>query len=88
MNLASARRRLHGHANDVAPTLTVFTSVTNDNGGALTPAGFTVHVRKGSADVSGSPQPGSASGTKYTLAAGSYAAAATPSPATRSRAAR
>ena len=63
-------------ANDVAPTLTVFMGVTNDNGGALGPANFSVHVRSGSADVSGSPQPGSASGTTYTLAAGSYDAAA------------
>ncbi len=62
--------------NDVAPTLTVVTNVVNDNGGTRAPAGFTVHVRKGAADVSGSPKPGNAAGTKYTLAAGSYAVAA------------
>jgi prealbumin domain-containing protein len=60
-------------ANDVAPTLTVITTVVNDNGGTQTPSGFIVHVRKGAADVSGSPQPGSASGTTYTLSAGTYA---------------
>ena len=42
------------------------------------PSGFTVHVKRGGADVPGSPQPGSASGTTYTLTA-----AATPSPPTR-----
>ncbi len=62
--------------NDVAPTLAVITKVTNDNGGTSSPASFSVHVRKGGADVSGSPQPGSSAGTKYTLAAGSYAVAA------------
>jgi hypothetical protein len=60
-------------ADDVAPTLTVITTVTNDNGGTATPAGFSVHVRSGGADVSGSPQGGSSSGTTYTLAAGGYA---------------
>ncbi len=60
-------------ANDVAPTLTVITTVTNDNGGTLAPAGFTIHVRSGGADVGGSPQAGSAGGTTYTLTAGSYA---------------
>ena len=54
----------------------MFTSVTNDNGGTLAPSGLTVHVRNGSSDVAGSPQPGNASGTEYTLAAGSYAVAA------------
>jgi CSLREA domain-containing protein len=63
-------------ANDVAPTLTVITTVTNDNGGTATPAGFTIHVRNGGADVGGSPAAGSAGGTTYTLVAGSYAVAA------------
>jgi hypothetical protein len=36
---------------------------------------FSVHVRRGSADVAGSPKPGSVSGTSYTLAAGSYSVA-------------
>jgi hypothetical protein len=60
-------------ANDVAPTLKVITTAINDSGGTKTPAAFTVHVRKGAADVAGSPKPGSASGTTYKLKAGSYA---------------
>jgi hypothetical protein len=63
-------------ANDVAPTLRVITTVTNDNGGTRTPAGFDVHVRSGPSDVAGSPQPGSDGGTAYTLAAGTYSVAA------------
>jgi hypothetical protein len=65
-------------ANDVAPTLKVITTVINDSGGTRTAAGFSVHVRKGGVDVAGSPKPGSASGSMYTLAAGTYAAAADP----------
>ncbi|HEX5617054.1 MAG TPA: choice-of-anchor Q domain-containing protein [Solirubrobacteraceae bacterium] len=60
-------------ANDVAPTLKVITTVTNDSGGTRTPSGFSVHVRKGGADVANSPKPGSSSGTTYTLSAGTYA---------------
>ena len=63
-------------ANDVAPRLTVITQVVNDHGGAAAPSGFTVHVRRGGSDVSGSPQPGSGSGTAYTLTAGSHVVSA------------
>ena len=42
----------------VTPTLTVATSVINDDGGTPTAGGFNVHVRAGGADVAGSPQPG------------------------------
>ena len=63
-------------ANDVAPRLTVVTQVVNDHGGSVAPGGFTVHVRRGGADVAGSPQPGSAAGTTYTLAAGAHVVAA------------
>ena len=63
-------------SNDIAPTLKVITSVVNDNGGTRAPSGFTIHVRKGGAEVAGSPKPGSASGSTYTLDAGSYAVAA------------
>jgi CSLREA domain-containing protein len=59
-------------ANDVAPRLKVVTTVVNDDGGTKTPAAFSVHVRKGGADVAGSPKPGSAGGTTYTLKAGTY----------------
>ncbi len=58
-------------ANDVAPTLTVVTSVVNDNGGTLTPAGVTTHVRLGANDVANSPRAGTAAGFTYTLSAGS-----------------
>ncbi len=63
-------------ANDVAPKLTVVTQVVNDHGGGAAPGGFSVHVRRGGADVANSPQPGSGSGTVYTLAAGAHAVAA------------
>jgi CSLREA domain-containing protein len=63
-------------ANDVAPTLKVVTTVVNDSGGTRAPSGFSVHVRKGAADVAGSPKPGSSSGTTYTLSAGTYAVGA------------
>jgi hypothetical protein len=63
-------------AEDVAPRLTVVTRVTNDHGGTATPASVAVHVRRGGADIAGSPQPGDASGTVHTLTAGAYAVAA------------
>ena len=65
-------------ADDMAATLTVVTNVVNDNGGTLTPAGVTTHVRRGGSDVGGSPQPGSSSGTTYTLDAGPHSVAADP----------
>jgi CSLREA domain-containing protein len=57
-------------ASDNPPTLRVITSVVNDNGGTLPPGNFSAHVRAGGADVNGSPQPGTPSGTLYTLSAG------------------
>jgi hypothetical protein len=52
-------------------TLTVYKNVTNDNGGALGPEAFTVHVKANGSDVPGSPAAGSSSpGTTYTLAPG------------------
>ena len=56
----------------VAPTLTVTTTVTNSDGGEDRPADFSVRVTLGGADVAGSPQPGSSSGTTYTLAPGTF----------------
>ena len=56
----------------VAPTLTVTTTVTNRDGGEDRPADFSVRVTSGGADVAGSPQPGSSSGTTYTLAPGTF----------------
>jgi hypothetical protein len=64
-------------ANDVAPRLTVVTQVVNDDGGSLAPGGMTVHVKRGGADVDGSPQPGSG-GTAYTLEAGTHVVSADP----------
>ncbi len=52
-------------------TLTVVKQVTNDNGGSATPASFSIHVKNGS-DVTGSPMPGSSTGTVYTLVGGAY----------------
>jgi CSLREA domain-containing protein len=60
----------------VAPTLTVTTSVTNNDGGEDGPGDFSVGVTSGGANVPGSPQPGSASGTTYTLAPGTFGVAA------------
>jgi CSLREA domain-containing protein len=61
----------------VAPTLTVTTTVTNNDGGEDGPGDFSVGVRDAAgANVAGSPQPGSASGTTYTLAPGSFTVAA------------
>jgi CSLREA domain-containing protein len=55
-----------------AASLRVVTTVVTDNGGTRGPADFNVHVRAGTTDVPGSPQPGSANGTPYTLAPGGY----------------
>jgi hypothetical protein len=42
-------------------------------GGAAQPSDFSMHIETGGSDISGSPQPGSASGTSYiSLAPGSY----------------
>jgi CSLREA domain-containing protein len=58
------------------PRLTVTTQVVNDDGLSSDAGDFTAHVRQGGADVAGSPQPGSATGTTYTLGAGAYTVAA------------
>ena len=46
--------------------------VVNDNSGTLDAADFSLHVTSGGADVTGSPQPGSETGTSYTLSPGNY----------------
>ena len=56
-----------------APVLTVIKRVVNNNGGIASADDFSVHVRSGSADVAGSPQPGTATGRTYTLTPGTYA---------------
>lgn len=48
-------------------TLRVVKQVVNDNGGGKGPGDFSLHVKVGGADVPGSPQPGSTSGSEYTL---------------------
>ena len=53
-------------------SLRVIKQVVNDNGGSKGAADFTLHVKTGGTDVAGSPAAGSATGTVYTLAAGSY----------------
>ena len=57
-------------ATDNPPTLRVFTTVVNDNGGTLAPGNFPAHIRAGGTDVNGSPQTGTSTGTLYTLSAG------------------
>jgi Calx-beta domain len=52
------------------PSISVKTTVTNDNTGFLLPENFTVHVKDGGADVAGSPQQGSESGALYAVEAG------------------
>jgi predicted outer membrane repeat protein len=56
-------------------TLKVITKVVNDDGGTKAPGDFSVHVKRGAADVAGSPKAGSGAGTTYSLAAGSYTVA-------------
>ena len=48
------------------------TTVINNDGGEDRPADFSVRVTAAGADVAGSPQPGSATGTTYTLAPGGF----------------
>ena len=57
--------------NDVAPTLHVIKHVINDNGGTNVAADWSIHVKSGANEVTGSPQPGVESpGTLYTRAGG------------------
>jgi hypothetical protein len=58
------------------PALTVIKRVINNDGNTQTASDFNVHVRAGSSDVAGSPQPGSATGTTYSgLTPGTYSVA-------------
>jgi large repetitive protein len=57
---------------DSQPTLKVVKVVDNQNGGALQSSDFTLHVESNGVDVAGSPAAGSASGTTYSLDAGTY----------------
>ena len=53
-------------------TLRVIKQVVNDNGGTKGAGDFNLHVKSGGTDVAGSPAAGSATGTVYTLASGTY----------------
>ena len=58
----------------VPGTLHVVESVINGNGGTAIASDFTVHVKSGGTEVSGSPAAGTTTpGTLYTLPAGTYA---------------
>ena len=46
--------------------------VVNDNFGTKAASDFSLHVKTGGTDVTGSPQPGDELGTTYTLSAGTY----------------
>ena len=62
-------------------TLTVIKHVVNDNGGTATAGDWSIHVKQGANEVTGSPQAGAESpGTSYTLAGGSYTVSETGSP--------
>jgi uncharacterized repeat protein (TIGR01451 family) len=62
--------------------LTVYKIVVNDNGGQASPSAFSMHVKSATttAEVVGSPQSGTATGTQYTLAGGSYVVTETGGP--------
>jgi uncharacterized protein involved in tellurium resistance len=66
---------------DQAATLKVIKHVVNDDGGSATAGNWSIHVKSGANEVSGSPQPGAeAPGTSYTLSAGTYAVSETGAP--------
>jgi hypothetical protein len=55
------------------PVLNVIKNVINDSGGTAVPSDFTMHVKNGGVDVSGSPLAGIGTpGTLYNLPAGTY----------------
>jgi Prealbumin-like fold domain len=61
-------------------TLTVIKHVINDEGGTATADQWSIHVKSGANEVSGSPQPGSESGSSYTLPVGTYTVSETGGP--------
>lgn len=52
--------------------LKVIKKVINNNGGTKDSSDFTIHVKNGGSDVTGSPKAGSSTGDSYKLATGSY----------------
>jgi hypothetical protein len=61
-------------------TLTIIKQVVTDNGGTATANQWSIHVKSGVNEVSGSPQPGSGTGTSYTLIGGTYNVSETGGP--------
>src|SRR5205823_1047974 len=70
----------YAHFVNSTATLTVIKHVVNNNGGAATASQWSLHVKSGSSEVTGSPQNGTESGTTYTLNAGAYAVSETGGP--------
>lgn len=62
-------------------SLRVVKSVVNDDGGTAGASAFSLHVKQGGTDVGGSPAAGSATGTVYSLAPGSYGVSEATPPA-------
>jgi len=54
------------------PILNVFKQVINDDEGTLAASDFNLHVKIDGQEAPNSPQPGSETGTEYTLAPGTY----------------
>lgn len=67
-NSASASTNI----NSCQGSLRLIKAVVTDNGGNATASDFNLHVKSVGVDVVGSPQAGSATGTVYTLASGTY----------------
>jgi hypothetical protein len=55
-------------------------TVITDNGGIATADQWSIHVKSGVNEVAGSPQPGSGTGTVYTLTPGTYNVSETDGP--------
>ena len=73
INMAEGENYTCTYANSIRQgTLIVKKHVVNDNGGTKVASDFTLHVKSGSTDVTGSPAAGSESGTSYTLSGGTY----------------
>ncbi len=68
--------------NDIAPTCIVIKHVINDNGGTNVAADWSIHVKSGANEVTGSPQPGveSPGTTVHGAGAGTYTASETGAP--------
>jgi uncharacterized repeat protein (TIGR01451 family) len=66
--------------NDIAPKVKVVKHVVNDNGGAAVASNWSLHLKNGANEVTGSPQAGSETGDTYTVSAGSYSVSETGGP--------